>query len=406
MARPHSPQQVGDSSQLASDQGARKHERIGAFAAGVAHDFNNYLGAIVAFSDSLLTSSDSYDSRVVEQIKLTALKATNLTKQMLIYAGKPSSFEAIVESVELNELISSLEPFLRAISPDSVRIKQLPNPVPVWANVCEATLQEIVICVVGACGEMPQVGMEDDLTISVLDNWQIGTSQAVFGEPNQVLNCQIEIHDVVGCLCFDEIEGWLSERFVESSEPVNRFYRSGCAVELEPRSVGGYVRIVVPLDTEEKESDDSKNLDLIQQASDQPNRTILVVDDEAAILNSASLLLESLGNQVVSACSATDAMQVMESMNSQIDCLILDYSMPGTNGLSLLNRFRSIGWNHPAILCSGYPMRIGDHPNAQFWPDGVLEKPFNFLQLQTAIDEACRNKASGGSRKNPAPRQI
>lgn len=114
-------------------------------------------------------------------------------------------------------------------------------------------------------------------------------------------------------------------------------------------------------------------------------KTFLLVDDEQAILDCVTLLLEARGNRVFAAGSIAAAIQVMEQKSDEIDCLIIDQSMPETNGLQLLNQFRSIGLAHPTILCSSFLINIREHPDAQYWPEHVLAKPYNFKRLQHAI---------------------
>ena len=113
--------------------------------------------------------------------------------------------------------------------------------------------------------------------------------------------------------------------------------------------------------------------------------TFLLVDDEREILSCIALLLEARGYQVFTAGSVAAALKVMERKANAIDCLIIDFSTPGTNGLQLHNRFRSMGWRHPTILCSSHKMEIDDHPDAQYWPDYMLAKPYCLERLQDAI---------------------
>lgn len=119
-------------------------------------------------------------------------------------------------------------------------------------------------------------------------------------------------------------------------------------------------------------------------------KTILLVDNESAVLSSISTLLEARGCQVHTASSAAAATQVMSLNAAVIDCLVIGFSMPVTNGLRLLNRFRSVGWRHPTVLCSEHTMNLGDHPDAQYWPDYILAKPYCFDRLQAAISTALR----------------
>ena len=119
--------------------------------------------------------------------------------------------------------------------------------------------------------------------------------------------------------------------------------------------------------------------------------TFLLIDDEHGILSCIALLLEARGYQVFTAGSVAAAIQVLEQEANAIDCLIIDFSTPGTNGLQLHNRFRSMGWRHPTILCSSLKMDIDDHPDVQYWPDYILAKPYCLDRLQDAISIATRN---------------
>ena len=130
------------------------------------------------------------------------------------------------------------------------------------------------------------------------------------------------------------------------------------------------------------------------------NKTFLLVDDEHVILSCISLLLEARGHQVLTAGSVTAAMQVMKQKSEAIDCLIIDYSLPTTNGLQLLNQFRSIGWTQPAIICSSFEINLEDHPNAQYWPEYVLAKPLGFDRLLKGISIALNLQTSGLSDLN------
>jgi len=114
-------------------------------------------------------------------------------------------------------------------------------------------------------------------------------------------------------------------------------------------------------------------------------KTFLLVDDEPAILDCISMLLEAQGNKVLVAGSVAAATQLMKKEAEEIDCLIIDYSMPETNGLQLMNQFRSIGWKHPTIICSDLLIDIQSHPDVQYWPEYVLAKPYGADRLQEAI---------------------
>jgi CheY-like chemotaxis protein len=101
--------------------------------------------------------------------------------------------------------------------------------------------------------------------------------------------------------------------------------------------------------------------------------TVLIVEDEAAILSLAKIVLEEHGYKVLSAQSPSEALAVCENCMEKIDLLITDVVMPGMNGKELKER---IEVKYPAIkvlFMSGYPADIVAHR-------GVLEEGVEFLQ--------------------------
>jgi CheY-like chemotaxis protein len=118
--------------------------------------------------------------------------------------------------------------------------------------------------------------------------------------------------------------------------------------------------------------------------------TILVVDDDALVLQSTAAMLEELGHRVLEAGSGREAMEYLGRARS-VDLVITDQAMPGMTGLKLAETIRQ-QWPHlPIILASGY----ADLP-PQFEPDLIrLSKPFRQDRLASAISESMQGAAVG-----------
>ena len=99
----------------------RKMEAVERLSRGIAHEFNNLLGVILAFSEILQVKLEVGDSRYrdVEQIRLAGLRAAKLTKQLLVF-----SQQQVVNRVplELNCVVAALAPTLNAILPQGVEV--------------------------------------------------------------------------------------------------------------------------------------------------------------------------------------------------------------------------------------------------------------------------------------------
>jgi CheY-like chemotaxis protein len=80
--------------------------------------------------------------------------------------------------------------------------------------------------------------------------------------------------------------------------------------------------------------------------------TILCVEDEEAQLRLRKLLLESAGYHVLAARSGAQALELFR--NNPVDAIILDYFMPGMNGLTIAREIKQLDSSIPIIIFSAY----------------------------------------------------
>jgi CheY-like chemotaxis protein len=118
--------------------------------------------------------------------------------------------------------------------------------------------------------------------------------------------------------------------------------------------------------------------------SDGDNRTILLVEDDAAVREVTGVLLGGLGYRVLEAAQALAALALLESERA-IDLLLTDIAMPGMSGLELA---AIAVRRHPALRVV---LTSGDAAAAAAAPGharAVLEKPYRFETLTRALDAA------------------
>ncbi len=114
--------------------------------------------------------------------------------------------------------------------------------------------------------------------------------------------------------------------------------------------------------------------------------TALVVDDEEAGRDTASLLVRRLGFETIDAIDGSAAIVELEQRDGKIAWILLDLTMPGLDGLSTLRKIRERGWNVPVLLSSGY-VRQPDELGTDLSPAGFLPKPYTLAALGAAVDE-------------------
>jgi CheY-like chemotaxis protein len=113
--------------------------------------------------------------------------------------------------------------------------------------------------------------------------------------------------------------------------------------------------------------------------------TVLLVDDEPMLLDSARGLLEVMGFRVLVARDGMEALEVFRDYRKEIRCVITDLTMPRLDGWGTLLALRELDPVLPVILVSGYArvqVMAGEHAQQ---PQAFLSKPFSFKQLQEAV---------------------
>jgi len=115
--------------------------------------------------------------------------------------------------------------------------------------------------------------------------------------------------------------------------------------------------------------------------------TILVVDDEIAVLSLTQMMLRRYGYEVISAACAKEALHLFEVWpDLHVDLLLVDIIMPDINGIELTERIRTLRPGLPVLYFSAYsdqePLRPVFSRNLPYLP-----KPFTSLQLTKRIRE-------------------
>jgi FixJ family two-component response regulator len=120
-----------------------------------------------------------------------------------------------------------------------------------------------------------------------------------------------------------------------------------------------------------------------------PNSVAAVVDDDQSILRSLEYLLESADYTVHLFTSA--AAFLGSGCLPEIDCLISDIDMPGTDGFELVRVVRNTRPRLPVVLITGYPDRLTHLPALGGPNPPIFTKPFQGRELLEALGDALRS---------------
>jgi CheY-like chemotaxis protein len=125
------------------------------------------------------------------------------------------------------------------------------------------------------------------------------------------------------------------------------------------------------------------------------NPLILIVDDEAGVLELIALTLEQAGYRTLKAICAEDALTLAQGAEEP-DVLVTDLELPGMSGFKLAARFTRL---HPLtriLFVSGSPMHTAFDATSGVFPFPFLAKPFQLQELRTSIATLLRNMKGSG----------
>ena len=122
--------------------------------------------------------------------------------------------------------------------------------------------------------------------------------------------------------------------------------------------------------------------------------TVLICDDDQAILESLEIYLHLEGYEVVKATNGEEALAAARA--NEIHCIILDIMMPGLDGLNATLQLREFH-NEPIILLSAKSEDTDKITGLSFGADDYVTKPFNPLELMARVKSQIRRYATLGS---------
>ncbi len=120
--------------------------------------------------------------------------------------------------------------------------------------------------------------------------------------------------------------------------------------------------------------------------------TVIVCDDDIAILESIEIYLKAEGFNVLKAESGEQALTVIAE--NEIQCLVLDIMMPGTDGLQTTLKIREQKKNFPIIMLSAKSEDTDKIAGLGFGADDYVTKPFNPLELVARVKSQIRRYVS------------
>ncbi len=371
-------------------------EAVGQLAAGIAHDFNNILGVVLANAGLLWQEPGAGDperAALVEDVLAAARSGAQMVKKLLGFSRRTLLVQT---ASSLRPIVEDVVRMARRLIPETIEIQLEARETTSTALVDATAIQQVVLnLVTNARDAMPAGGtVRIELGDVELDAAYHATHP--WTRPGRYLRLAV-VDTGAG---MDEATRKRAFEPFFTTKPAGAGTGLGLAmayglvkqhqgsIEIESKPGHG---TVVALYFPVAETGDQVWAPPVAHQMDVAARsagTVLVVEDEAALLRAARRALEASGFSVVTATNGQEALRILEARAKDVDLIISDVVLPKLGGRELYRVARQRGVKAPFLLASGYaaPQALADletDPHVAF-----LQKPWTLDELRAAVRQS------------------
>jgi PAS domain S-box-containing protein len=375
----------------------QKLESLGVMAGGIAHDFNNILHIILANAhhSQKVVPEVSAARPFVDNIERAANRAAVLTRQMLAYSGRG---RFLCQELDMGELVREITHLVRSSVSKKVTLQTKLSGDLAFIEADAAQIQQVLMNLVLNATEALDEEHGGLVTVSAAalhctEDYLRG-SRALFTPPAGEYVC-VEVSDT-GCGMGEEtvdrrFDPFFTTKFtgrglgMSAVLGIVRGHRGAIMVD-SAVGKGTTVRVLFPASVKAAHAV-PEGVPESHAAAAQKAHTILFVDDEPDMLEIGAFMLEDMGYSVVTATGGMEAVEALCVRGGDVDCAVLDLSMPHMDGAQTLLELRRIKPDIRAILTSGYAQEDLEARLAGQKVDAVMTKPYDFSALSLKLRE-------------------
>jgi CheY-like chemotaxis protein len=366
-------------------------EAIGRLAGGVAHDFNNILGIIVACSELLRDKVSAIPglSRYIENIRKASDRGAGLTRQLLAFSRKKSSNPIVMD---LNERLRDTAKLLRPLMSDDVDVMLINRSAATLIEADPGQIDQIVMnLAVNARDAMPKggeliletsaVSFDDalarqhppmtpgDYVLLAVSDSGIGMEPGIVSRIFEPFFTTKDVGKGTG-LGLSTVYGIVQQT------------RGHIFVYSEPGK-GTTFKVYLPSaeDKVERVSDTGMQPDFAVSAK----ATILLVEDDELIRGLTKQMLEEHGYQVLEASDGVSALKLAHANGNRFDLVLTDVVMKNMSGPEMVRELNRENLGQKVIYMSGYTGELIGEKDFEAAGSTLLEKPFTRAALLKAV---------------------
>jgi len=372
---------------------AQKMESVGRLAGGVAHDFNNMLSVILGYASLALMESDLTQPlrTKLEEIRKAAERSADLTRQLLAFSRQ----QTIVPKVlDLNGTVSGMFKMLQRLIGEDTHITWHPADKLWPVKMDPSQIDQILVNLcVNARDSIANVGK---ITIE--------TGNSLIDEEYCAHHAGFVIGDYVRLVVSDDGCGMDKETLAQIFEPFFTTKEIGKGTGLGLATIYGIIKqnngfinvysepgigttftIYLPRHVAKKTEQELTIITTEQTI--RGHETILLVEDESAILNMATMILTRQGYTVLPANTPEQAISLAKESTGGINLLMTDVVMPGMNGRDLAKNLQTDYPQLKTLFMSGYTANVIAHHGVLDAGVHFIQKPFSLPDLASKVRE-------------------
>jgi PAS domain S-box-containing protein len=372
---------------------SQKMETVGKLAGGIAHEFNSILTAIIGQSELLLGElpPGSSESKSASEIGKAAIRAANLTRQLLAY-GRKQLLEP--QTLDLNSVVSDMESTLGHFLGEETDLLIVRGAGLKAVKADAGQLEQVIMNIVlNAREAMPNGGK---VTLE--------TANVSFSPEDAATYPELNAGDYVMLAITDTGTGMSAAVRARVFEPFfsTKGVGQGTGLGLSTsygivKQSGGHIsaysepaqgttfKIYLP---QVEEQPKPVVLPLTSPNLPRGTETVLLAEDDPALRKMATTLLEKLGYKVFTASNGMEALSLKQQRNiGHIDLLFTDVVMPHMSGKELSDRIRALYPHTKILFTSAFTENAFIHQGVLTKGVMLLQKPFTPSELARKLRE-------------------
>ncbi|MCF8112321.1 MAG: response regulator [Desulfotignum sp.] len=375
----------------------QKMESIGRLAGGVAHDFNNMLNVILGHTELALDKVDPSAPlhNNLQQIRKAASHSADITKQLLGFARKQTISP---KALDLNETVEGMLKMMRRLIGEDIDLLWQPAkrlwPVKIDPSQVDQILANLCVNARDAVTEAGRITIETGM--KTFDRSYCADHPGFV--PGDFVMLAVSDN---GCGMDPETQANLFEPFY-TTKGVGKGTGLGLSTVYGiVKQNKGFINVYTKLGKGAsfhiylpRHGDETRQIKE-GSAAQMPlgnGETILIVEDEKAILELLEAMLLQLGYSVVTASLPSRALALAKEHDGLIHLLITDVVMPEMNGRELARQIKALYPQIRLLFMSGYTANVIAHQGVLDQGVQFIQKPFSMQKIAARVDTALKQQ--------------